>query len=301
MSLTTSQSPAERIDAAALRRLMQRRQHNADLPWLHGEVASRMADRLQIIRDQPEQVLDWSEDAGALPPALLAACPKARFRRVDETAAVRSTEGWLGKLTRALKGGEAERLPAGAVMPASAGLLWSNMRLHLAASPPELLKTWRQALQPEGFVMFSTLGPGSLRQIRDIYQARGWGVPHVPFVDMHDLGDMMVEAGFADPVMDQEVLRLTYVTPEALLAEWRALGANLDPARTAGLRTPRWRAQLCAALAETAGPDGRIVLDVEVVYGHAFRAPDKGPAVAADTRIDLADMKLMLRKPTPRK
>jgi malonyl-CoA O-methyltransferase len=107
---------------------------------------------------------------------------------------------------------------------------------------------------------------------------------------------MMVEAGLADPVMDQETLRLTWATPKALLAELRGLGANAAPDRCTGLRTPRWHQRLLGALAEHAGPDGRITLEFELVYGHAYQKPDPGPRVAAHTEIGLTEMRSLLRR-----
>jgi malonyl-CoA O-methyltransferase len=91
--------------------------------------------------------------------------------------------------------------------------------------------------------MFSTLGPGHLaRAARHLPPARLGPAALLPFVDMHDLGDMLVQAGFADPVMDQELLTLTWADADALLAELRTLGANVSRDRHPGLRTPRWRA-----------------------------------------------------------
>ncbi len=134
-------------------------------------------------------------------------------------------------------------------------LLWSNMGLHGAIDPQAVMAAWHRALAVDGFLMFSTLGPGSLEGLRALYAARGWPPPHAPFVDMHDLGDMLVEAGFADPVMDQETITLTWPSGEALLAELRQLGGNVDPRRFAGLRTPRWRSRLADALEAAAGAE----------------------------------------------
>jgi malonyl-CoA O-methyltransferase len=113
---------------------------------------------------------------------------------------------------------------------------------------------------------------------------------------MHDLGDMLVHAGFADPVMDQETLTLRWDSPQALLAELHGLGGNASPDRIPGLRTPRWRAQLLEALQSLAGADGKIGLSFEVAYGHAFKAAPK-VRLAAETSVSLQDMRAMVRTP----
>jgi malonyl-CoA O-methyltransferase len=165
-------------------------------------------------------------------------------------------------------------------------LLWSNMALHLAADPQALFAAWHRAVAVDGFLMFSTLGTGTLTSLRSLYAAQGWGEPFAPFVDMHDLGDMLVEAGFADPVMDQETLTLTWPDGGRALDELRGLGGNMAMGRTRGLRTPRWRQRLldalCAQAKHTA--DGRIALEFEIVYGHAFR-PLPRPRVSTETTL----------------
>jgi malonyl-CoA O-methyltransferase len=113
-------------------------------------------------------------------------------------------------------------------------------------------------------------------------------------VDMHDLGDMLVHAGFADPVMDQETLTLTFADAEAALAELRTLGGNASPARFAGLRGRAWRAALVRALQRGADASGRVALRFELVYGHAFRPAPK-PKVQARTEVSLDAMREMVR------
>ncbi|MDE1947324.1 MAG: biotin synthase, partial [Burkholderiales bacterium] len=163
------------------------------------------------------------------------------------------------------------------------------------AEPRAMLALWPRALAVDGFLMFSTLGPGSLGGLAAIYREAGWPPPFAPFVDMHDLGDMLVEAGFAGPVMDQETVTLTWPDPKALLAELRSLGGNVDPRRHAGLRTPRWRERLCAALASLAGADGRPALQFEIVYGHAFKPEPRLP-LQAETRVPLQTLRAMARR-----
>jgi malonyl-CoA O-methyltransferase len=142
--------------------------------------------------------------------------------------------------------------------------------------------------------MFSCFGPDTLAELRVVYAAAGWPPPAVEFTDMHDIGDALVQAGFADPVMDQETLSLTWPTPQALLAELRGLGGNAHPRRFAGLRTPRWRERFHAALRERADAEGRLRLRFEVIYGHAFK-PVPRPRVAEQTSVSLDDMKAMVR------
>lgn len=288
-----------RVDVVAARRT-QRRIGEAALaaqpPWLHLEAARRMGERLAWIKRQPEQVLDWSGPAGASTGVLAAAYPRAQHRHVDEgpaSAAMRPETWWR----RWFGVGGSTPVSATAVPAGDAGLLWSSMRLHFEVDPLPLLRAWHAALSPDGFLMFSTLGPGSLALLRELYEVAGWGPPHAPFVDMHDLGDMLVETGFAEPVMDQETLTLRYASPEALLSELRGLGANCAPERFVGLRTKRWRERLLAGLADRADSGGRIDLVLELVYGHAFRPAGAGPRVEAETQIGLDAMKLMLRKP----
>ncbi|MBI3155889.1 MAG: biotin synthase, partial [Burkholderiales bacterium] len=192
---------------------------------------------------------------------------------------------------------EAAPIAAEAVGTGECELLWANMTLHWCADPAAELRRWHAALAVDGLLMFSTLGPGTLQGLRELYRAHGWGSPHVPFVDMHDLGDMLVEAGFADPVMDQETLTLTWRDAAAMRAELRTLGANVDPARHAGLRTPRWREALAQALASScrAGGEARAALGFEIVYGHAWR-PAPRPRVAAETAVGLDEMRSILRR-----
>ncbi|MBQ0945314.1 biotin synthase [Ideonella sp. 4Y16] len=279
-----STSPAPRaLDARTAQRVQGRQQRAGAAPWLHAESARRLAERLVVFRQAPRRVLDLSGSAGGPASVLAEACPGAQ---IDRAGAPPPGGRWWQRLLTpaptALADGEAD-------------LLWSVMQLHWAADPPALLADWRRRLAPQGALMFSTLGPGTLDELRQLYSQAGWGSPMAPLVDMHDLGDMLVAAGYEGPVMDQETLTLTWSSPEALLAELRELGANADPARFSGLRTPSWRQRLLDALSARADAQGRIALRLELVYGHAIRGLDRGPAVSAEVRIGLDDMSAMLR------
>ncbi len=297
MSDDGSDGTARPVQPAALDRICKRLHHAAEAPWLHREVARRMSERLGLIRVQPAMVIDWWSFNGASGALLRQAYPRARVQRVeDDVARLQGSHGapapwWSPRSWRAAGHGA---VAAHDVAAGGAGLVWANMMLHLVADPQATLRRWQQALAIDGFVMFSTLGPGSLAGLRDFYVQQDWPAPHAAFVDMHDLGDMLVRAGFADPVMDQETLTLTWPDADALLAELRSLGGNADPQRFAGLRTPRWRRRLLAGLHALQDAQGRLRLDFELVYGHAFKAaPKQRPP--AQTSVALDDMRALLR------
>jgi len=160
------------------------------------------------------------------------------------------------------------------------------------------MKQWHEALAVDGFLMFSCLGPDTLKELRALYASSGWPPPGHDFTDMHDWGDMLVHGGFAEPVMDMERIQLAFATPERLLDELRELGANLHPQRFAGLRGRRWKAQLLQALERLRGADGQLTLTFEVVYGHALK-PAPRAKVGEQTFVSVADMRSMLRGGRP--
>ena len=286
------------LDAQALRRIVCRLVAQEQPPWLHREAARRMAERLAVIRKQPGAVLQWPGWLGASDKALHAAYPRASHLLVepDEGSFARSSARhaapWWSP--RRWAGNAAQVLAPDAVPPGAGELLWSNMMLQAVVDPPALMARWHQALAVDGFLMFSTLGPGTLPELRALYAGQGWGPAMAELVDMHDLGDMLVHAGFADPVMDQETLTLTFADPQAALAELRSLGGNAACARFAGWRTPRWRDALLQGLQRTADASGRIALRFELVYGHAFRPAPK-PRLQARTEVSLEAMREMVR------
>jgi malonyl-CoA O-methyltransferase len=177
----------------------------------------------------------------------------------------------------------------------AARMLWSNMALHMAADPQELIARWHQALAVDGFLMFSCFGPDTLRELRALYAAQGWPPPVHDFTDMHDWGDMLIHTGFAEPVMDMERITLTWETPQRMWDELRELGANLHPARFAGLRGRAWRRSLDQhAIERLRGSDGRLALTFEIIYGHALK-PLPTVRVAGESALSVKDLQALLR------
>ena len=298
MADATTPGPLPAVHAAALAQIARRMARADQAPWLHGEVARRMAARLSLIRRQPRSLIDWGSFNGASQALLREAYPGAEVLRVETEARLQQRDAaargprWWSALRR---GGPSVAVASSAeVPPGKAELLWANMALHQCSDPAALLQRWHRAVAVDGFVMFSTLGPGSLIALARLYARCGWPAPFAPFVDMHDLGDMLLHCGFDDPVMDQEIVTLTWSDADALLRELRSLGGNAHVARAAGLRTPRWRARLRDELQQLRGDDGRLRLDFELVYGHAFRVAPR-PRMAEQTSVSLDDMRAMVR------
>jgi malonyl-CoA O-methyltransferase len=282
-------------DEVALTRQAARLQRQPQVPWLHQEAARRLAEHLGVIRQPPALVLDWWAHRGGSAAALHQALPAAQIIRVEDgpvgAGPALGLGGWFKRLRPQPRVRLPEEVPAG-----SAHLLWANMGLHFVHDIPGQLARWRRCIADQGFLMFSTLGPGTLPQLRALYARQGWGAPAAAEVDMHDLGDMLVQQGYAEPVMHQELLTLTYANATAALAELRTLGGNAHPGRFAACRGRRWRRTLLEALDSQAGPDGRIALSFELVYGHAFCPPQR-PRVSQRSEVSLEAMRAMLRGP----
>ncbi len=267
--------------------------------WLHEEVARRMQARLQWIRLQPDSWAHWESVRGGLAAhrELVQRYPKAQCfvvepvsQRAQFAAKAVTPKWWQGaRWTHAATHHAVP--PAGAVQ-----MLWANMLLHMSAQPQALLAQWHRALAVDGFVMFSCLGPDTLAELRAVYQSLGWAPPAHEFTDMHDWGDMLVQAGFSEPVMDMERITLSFADPLRVLSELRELGRNLHPARHPALRGRRWHQSLSHALdAQLRGADGQLTLTFEVIYGHAVK-PAPRHMVQAQTVLTLEQMRASLHQ-----
>ena len=268
-------------------------------PWLHEEVARRMAERLQWIRLQPAAWLDWAPLRGGLLGHGLVTqkYPKSQCY-VQEASVEWSSVAIKNIASPWWSAGRWMRSQPRAGLPpdASADMVWANMALHTADDPQGLMRQWHRALAPQGFLMFSCLGPDTLRELHALYARLDWPPPAHACTDMHDWGDMLAGVGYAEPVMDMERISLSFETPERLLNELRELGRNLHPARFAALRGKAWRAQLCEALQAELGQP--LVLSFEVIYGHAIK-PTPRAKVSELSAVSLQDMRAMLHAGKP--
>jgi malonyl-CoA O-methyltransferase len=269
------------------RRAKRAHQASVERHFLAAETESRMLERLELIKLEPQRILDVGCAQGHGLAHLHRRYPSAQAIGVDLVADVWPHEGmkaasatmpqWLKRLLPAAGpiqhrvGADASRLP---LPEHSVDLLWSNLTWSFLADPPAAAAEWYRVLAPGGLIMMCGFGVDTMAQWRDL--AARIGLEQAPdFADMHDVGDLLVASGFADPVMDTERLTLTYGDAQRLIGEVHALGGDARRSRFKGLRTPRARQRWQCALESLRDAEGRIALSVELIFAHAWCPPDK--------------------------
>jgi malonyl-CoA O-methyltransferase len=289
------------IAAARWQRLAANGENSAlmQAPWLHEEVGSRMQERLQWIKHPPAAWAHWGAVQGGLQThkKIAERYPKAAcFMVLPQSnralfAIDRVANPWFSMARWRSPSVQAATPADGAVQ-----LVWANMLLHTQSAPMQLIGQWHRALATTGFLMFSCLGPDTVKELRNLYSDLGLGPCGHVLTDMHDWGDMLVQSGFAEPVMDMERIVLSFATPERALQELRGLGRNFHPQRFAALRGRGYKARLEAAILERFGRTGNganIELTFEVIYGHAYK-PAPRIKVSSESAVSMQDMRAML-------
>jgi malonyl-CoA O-methyltransferase len=288
-----------RLDA---RSLTVRRQFDAraarfgDHDAIVREISSRMIERSNVMRIDARTVLDLGCGAGRSRAALAARFPGATWIGADlSESMLRQGRGdgarrrwwpWRRGTRRELwLCASAESLP---LRDNSVDVVFSNLMLHWLPAPHAVFPELARVLRVGGLLIFSCFGPDTLKElraacVRALPQARP-----MPYVDMHDFGDMMVAAGFASPVMEAETLRLTYRSARQLLTEARGLGGNPREDRARCLPSGRQARSLLEALASRQSSDGRIALTFEVAVGHGWKTEPRVPGVS---KIQLAGLR----------
>jgi malonyl-CoA O-methyltransferase len=236
------------------------------------EVGRRLGERLDWVRLAPRRVADIGCATGGGVRDLQGRYPQALPLAVDFARpmlqAVRARSGWLerlrGRAPRAVNA-DVRALP---LASGSLDLVWSNLMLHWLPAPDDLRTAFaelQRVLAEGGLLHFAMLGPDTLKELRAACASVGTVLPAPTFADMHDIGDMLAAAGFADPVMEMEMLTLTYRTLRAFLADQRRLGVRDGLLGNLPWRT--WRRVFAAWERQ----DGLLPARFEIIYGHAWK------------------------------
>jgi len=259
------------LDKNIIRRHFDNSAEGYDLACvLQDEIAKRLTERLDYIKIQPSKVLDLGSGTGKLSKGLLKRYPKARVIALDlafEMAKKSKKQGrWLRKPQAVCA--DAEQLP---IKSGSVELLISNLMLHWCNDLANTFVGFHRVLAPNGLLLFTLFGPDTLQELR-----QSWGdvdnTAHTSdFPDMHEVGDALLQAGFINPVMDMEVITMTYKNVEQLMHDIKMTGSNNSHCeRDKGLMGKQKFKAFKQAYEQFKTDDGYYPATWEVVYGHAW-------------------------------
>ncbi len=273
---------AFRLDKRRVRRAFEQAAATYDeAAVLQREVGRRLDERLEYIRIRPRTILDLGCGTGFTGALLRRRYRGAWLLSLDLAPAMlqrarRDLPLWrrLGRRDGFVCA-DAEHLPC---RPESFDLVVSNLTLQWLNEPEATFAGLRQVLRPGGLFLFTTFGPDTLLELRRSWAAVDQDVHVHAFLDMHDIGDALMRAGFADPVLDVERFTLTYRELRQLMADLKCLGArNTAAGRPRGLTTPA-RLRRVARAYEAYRRDGLLPATYEVVYGHCWIPKATSPA-----------------------
>ncbi|PLY12770.1 MAG: malonyl-[acyl-carrier protein] O-methyltransferase BioC [Sedimenticola sp.] len=236
---------------------------------LQREIGQRMLDRLDVVRLEPEVILDVGAGTGVATAQLARRYRKAQVIALDFALPMlretRKRGSWLRR-PKCLCG-DFERVP---LADQSVDLIYSNAAIQWSNQLERTFSEFLRILRPGGLLMFTTFGPDTLKELRMAW-SQADGSSHVStFLDMHDVGDELVRAQFADPVMDVDRMELTYEHVSGLMKDLKVLGAhNVTLERQRGL-TGKGRLRAMTTAYEQFRRDGRLPASYEVIYGHAW-------------------------------
>ena len=237
---------------------------------LQATVRDELLRRLEVLRMEPAVVVDLGAGTGQASIALKRRYPGGRVVAMDIAHGMllqaRKRQTLLRRFDRVVA--DAAALPLG---NASVDMLFSSLMLQWCNDPDRVLRECRRVLRPGGVLHFTTLGPDTLVELRQAWQAADPGHAHVNrFIDMHDLGDALVRAGFAEPVLDVERYTLTYDDARGLMRDLKAIGAhNSTAGRARGLTGKSALARMLAAY-EGFRRAGKLPATYEVVFAQAW-------------------------------
>ena len=273
-----------KIDKKQVRRAFSRAAPSYDAAAvLQREVCVRMLEKLDIIKLQPAHVLDVGSGTGWGTRQLGERYPKAEITALDIAIgmlqAARGTSSWWQKLFAGRRENylcaDVEALP---IASGSVDMAWSNLALQWCNDPPATFVELQRVIKVDGLLMFSSFGVDTLRELRTAFHGVD-GYNHLSrFADMHDVGDMLVNAGFADPVMEMERITLTYDDVRAVMQDLKSIGAhNATAGRAPGMMgKAAWRR--VTENYEKLRRDGKLPATFEIIYGHAWKPSPKATA-----------------------
>ena len=241
--------------------------HYDEVAILQQEIATRLLERLQYMKITPSVVLNIGCRTGQWSQSLAQLYPSATIFSLSISTSMLQ----CAKKQNTVANGVCFDPYALPFANDSVDLVFSNLFLHWCAHPNNFLKEIHRVLRADGVLLFSTLGPDSLQELRASW-AEVDDKPHVHhFADMHDIGDCLLQNQFADPVMDMEVVTFAYKEVENLIQDLKTTGThNLHLKRRRQLTGKKRFCAFKNAYQQFRASDGSIPATFEVIYGHAW-------------------------------
>lgn len=237
---------------------------------LQKRIAEQLLERLELIRIQPTRILDLGSGTGAGARLLKKKYPRTGIVQMDFaekmlSVSVRTEQRWFSRQSYVC--GDAHSLPirAGVI-----DLTFSNLMLQWCNEPARVFAEVQRVSNPGGLFIFSSFGPDTLRELRASWSTVDDDMHVNAFLDMHDVGDALLQAGFESPVMENEYYTLTYEDMATLFRELKLLGAGNANSRRRRTLTGRGRLQQVREAYERFRINGRLPATYEVVIGHAW-------------------------------
>jgi malonyl-CoA O-methyltransferase len=257
-------------DKRAARRSFDRATEFDAACFVHDVARERLLERLDLLAHEPRAIVDLGCGTGRGAAALTARYPLAQVLAVDSSDGMLRAAAARSGVDVTVLGGDAERLP---FKPQSLDLLFANLVLPWCR-PERVFAEAGRTLTAGGLLVFATLGPDSLAELRRAFATTDNEIHVHAAFDIHDLGDLAVAAGLAEPVLDVDRLSVTYAAPAALWRDLKAVGAsNVAGGRRRSLTGRRRWVRMEQALAVS--PE-RFAVTLELIFGQAF---GRGPGV----------------------
>lgn len=258
---------------------------------LQKKVREEMLSRLELVKLQPQFILDAGCGTGLASLALQKQFKSAqvvsldfalpmlqktkqnlRGFQFDQSGLINALKNFFSAKAQHLICADIEQLP---LADKTFGLIWSNLAIQWCNNLDQAFQEFYRVLQPEGLLMFSTFGPDTLKELRAATSTEGHTSVN-RFIDMHDIGDALVRAGFNAPVLDVERFTLTYDDVKSVMQDLKNIGAhNATEGRARGLHGRAFLVELARKYETFRQADGKLPATFEVVYGHAWRGQDK--------------------------
>lgn len=279
-----SHKEVQKFDQQRVRRAFDRAADSyQQFAVLQNEVCNRLLEKLEVVKISPLMILDAGSGTGAAIPTLFTQYKKAQVVTLDLSENMLLKGNQYGNFLRSPQAvcGDIEKLP---FADDSFDLVFSSLSMQWCNDLNAALVEAKRVLKPGGLYVFTTFGPDTLKELRHSW-SKVDAASHVnQFIDMHDIGDALLQDGFAEPVMEAEFLTVTYDSVDGLMHDLKAIGANVTAsnapmssegqARKGQVRKGLGGKSMLQAVRqgyERFRQNNLLPATYEIIYGHAWK------------------------------